>query len=330
MCETVRRLNEGGVLTPGHYLARAGIVSSGHLIGGGIWQLRIVERILRDEVYIGDLAQGKHSGSGHKRSLVSPENWIVTRNAHEPVISRELFAKVRDIRTEAAEKRAASGKMTSHENILRGKVFCGCCGRFLKRRRSGRHYYYGCVSNSRIRKEFCPNGIRCISADKLFGAILTNLRREAKIVIENIWRLKRRGGGAADKNKAEHEILELRSEIEEKRARQAILYQGFVDGVLGRAEYMSAKEDYNQEILQAVERVRFLQERQRCMEQEMEAYSVLAERLAALDEDTVLTASLVEETIERVTVDESGGVSIRFRFNDVVSGLVGAVDDEQE
>ena len=331
MRETVRRLNEGGVLTPGCYLASAGIVSSGRLIGGGIWQLRIVERILRDEVYIGDLVQGKHSGSGHKRSLVSPENWIVTRNAHEPVISREMFAKVQDIRTEAAEKYAASGKTASHKNILRGKVFCGYCGRFLKRRKSGRHYYYGCVSNSRIRKEFCPNGISCISADKLFGVVLTNLRREAKIVIENICRLKRSGGGAADeKAAAEHEILELRSEIEEKRARQASLYQGFVDGALGRAEYMRAKEDYNQEIRQAAERARFLRERQRCMEQEMEAYSALAERLAALDKETVLTASLVEETIERVTVDESGGVSIRFRFNNTLSGLIGAVDDEQE
>lgn len=327
--ETVRRLNEAGVLTPGCYLASAGMISSKRLAGGGTWQTRIVGRILQNEVYTGDLVQGKSSCVGHKQVPVGSEDWIVTRNAHEPIISREMFAKAQAIRTEAAGKYAALNKTPYSKNILQGKVFCGHCGRIFQRQRHSGRYYYGCLSNNQVGKGFCNKGVRCLSEDNLLSAVLTVLQKEAKIVIGNSQRLKLRGGWAASqKAEAECEIAELSSEIKRKRADRRNLYQSFVSGLIGEREYMASKERYNQEIHQAAERVRVLRERQCLLEHQIEEYFALVDQLAAVKRRTKLTADLVERMIERVTVNSPEDISVQFRFSDVINGLMEVPGDE--
>ena len=47
----------------------------------------------------------------------------------------------------------------------------------------------------------------------------------------------------------------------------------------------------------------------------MKQYTSLADKLAAVNEDTALSALLVEQTIERITVHRTDDVSIDFTFN---------------
>ncbi len=56
-------------------------------------------------------------------------------------------------------------------------------------------------------------------------------------------------------------------------------------------------------------------------------YFTLAERLAAVDGDTVLTASLVDQVIECVTVNGPEDVSVQFRFADEFENLLEALGD---
>ena len=44
----VKRLNEGGVMTPGYYLAHIGLITSKKLMGSGKWQTWTVGKILAD------------------------------------------------------------------------------------------------------------------------------------------------------------------------------------------------------------------------------------------------------------------------------------------
>ena len=50
-------------------------------------------------------------------------------------------------------------KVPYTENILRGRVFCGCCGKNLHRQKSRSGYIYHCISNQRIGKGACENNI---------------------------------------------------------------------------------------------------------------------------------------------------------------------------
>ena len=74
------------------------------------------------------------------------------------------------------------------------------------------------------------------------------------------------------------------------------------------------QEDYNRKISGAVERVQQLQTRQSEQERQVARYTSMADKLAAVDKDTALSALLVEQLIERVTVNGPDDVSVKFSF----------------
>lgn len=313
--EIVRRLNESGVLTPGYYLADVGIFKSQKRRGSGKWHTRTIIHILANAVYTGDMLQGKTKTVGRKLVPVAPEEWIVVRRTHEPLISREQFETVQALRKQAAEKAAEGKKVPFTENILRGRIFCGGCDRKLSRKRMNNNvYYYYCTSNNQIAKGFCNHDF-CIRESHLFDLILALIRQQAEIVIGKNLRLKqRRPKLAARKADADREITKLRQDVENNRGFLTSLYENLVTGILTSAEYRSMKTEYEGKITASVERIQELQNQQKELEEQAAGYSSLADMLAGIGKDTALSSPLVGQLIERVTVNSRTDISIRFRF----------------
>ena len=309
----VKRLNESGVMTPGYYHASCGLFSyDNKLAGSGKWQTRTVGKILADQVYTGDMVQGKHTNVGHKQVATKPADWIVVRNTHEPLVSREVFAKAQAVREKAAQRGKSPAKKVPYtENILRGRVFCGCCGKNLHRQRHQCGYYvYHCISNDRIGKGACEAKVYVREPD-LFNAILTIIRQKAEVMMGEALRLKRCDGKiAAQKAQVDQKIADLGQETQKYKALLAGLYESFVKGILTKAEYLELREDYSGKISGAVERVQQLQARQAELERQVEQYTSMADKLAAMDKDTALSALLVNQLIQRVTVNGPEDVSI--------------------
>ena len=311
----VKRLNEQGVMTPGYYLASIGLITSKKLMGSGKWQTWTVGKILADEVYTGDMVQGKHTNVGHKQVVTKPVDWIVVRNTHEPLVSREVFAKAQAVREQMASKYTRTMKVPYSENILRGRVFCAHCGKNLHRQRSHGRYFYRCISNDRMGEGSCTGGIIHLPEPDLFDAILTIIRQKAEVVIGEALRLKRCDNKiATQKAQVDQEIAELGRQTQKNKALHSGLYENFVKGILTKAEYLEMREDYSQKISGAVERVQQLQTRQSELERQMECCTSMADKLAAVDKDTALSALLVEQLIERVTVNGPDDVSVKFSF----------------
>lgn len=312
--EIAKRLNTSGTLTPGHYLASIGLITNKRLMGSGSWNTWSIGRLLADEVYIGDMVQGKTTVIGHKQVPADRSKWIVVHGTHEPLVSRETFEKVQAVREQAAAKYTQNGKEPYTPNILRGRVFCGHCGKNLHRQRSTK-YFYRCISNDRRGEGACPGDIRYIPEPDLFDTIITIIRQQAENVIGENLRLQRCGGKlSAQKAEVDKEISKLRQETEKNRTFLYSLYNNFVKGVITKAEHGELRERYEQKISAAVERVQQLQERQTTLEQQMERYATLADRLAAINEDTALSALLVDQLIERITVNGPNDISVQFTF----------------
>ena len=325
----VKRLNEAGVITPGYYLASVGIISNQKLMGSGKWQTWTVAKILADEVYTGDMVQGKSVSVRHKQTPTKPEDWIVVRGTHEALISRELFDKVQTMRQKAAAKYTQTPKVPYTENILRGRVFCGCCGKNLHRQRSHEQYYiYHCISNDRIGKDACTSDMGVLRETDLFETILFYIRSKAAIVMGNSLRLKQQDKKiAAQREQTEREIAALQREAEKARTYLAGLYENFITGVLTRTEYHEMKAEYNQKVMDCVERAGALQERQGKLEKQTARYLSLADRLAAVEKSTDLTAAFVSQVIESVTVNGPDDISVRFSFEDDFDGLMEVLKD---
>ena len=327
----VKRLNEQGTPSPGRYLAQIGLLNKQSQKAQGMWQTWTVAKILDSEVYTGDMVQGRSKMIGHKQVPTPPEEWIIVRNTHEPLVSRELFEKAKSVRKQAAAKTAGQVSRGIYtENILRGRIFCGACGRHMNRHRDNKLgvYSFSCIANQRIKKDACPR-TAYIREDALFHIVLTIIRQEAENVVGKNLQLKQHSGKIAMQREAtEKEISQLRQETEKNRKFLTGLLESFNTGILTRAEYLEMKESYSQEINAALQRVQQLQTRQKELESQMERYCCLADRLAAVEHDTALSSLLVNQLIERVTANGPSDVSIKFRFESGFEQLMEVLKDE--
>ena len=331
--QMVKRLNEAGIPTPSHYKASCGLIKHENLMGSGVWQTMTVTKILSDEVYTGDMVQGKTTVIGHKQFPVPPEDWIIVRGTHEPLVSRELFEQARAAREVAAKKYTQTVKTPYSENILRGRIFCGCCGKPLHRQRSKNKsrsddYFYRCISNDRIKKDACQRPVS-VREDHLLQAILTIIRKEAEVVMGNSLRLKQHSGQLAqDKADAGREIAKLRQSAADSRKYLTSLYENFISGILTAEEYRTLKANYEGTTAAAAQRIRELQRQQAERTAQVAEYISMADRLAGISKDRKLSALLVEQLIERVTVNGPEDVLIQFRFESCFERVAEVLEDE--
>lgn len=99
------------------------------------WEHSIVGRILRNEVYIGNIIWGKvkHTkiDGKYEKRLLPRESWQITKNAHTAIISQDLFYKVN-----AESKRRWTIPVTKDKkltNPLAGLIICSNCEKSMVR-----------------------------------------------------------------------------------------------------------------------------------------------------------------------------------------------------
>jgi hypothetical protein len=168
------------------------------------WCPSTVSQILNNPVYTGTLVSLKTETIDCKtkqRRSVPKEAQIVTHDAHEAIITREQFDRVRQIRE--AHRSPANN---SRDNIFRGKLYCQCCGHPLSMTKKQLLYrtadIYQCMHHYLNRKE-CPQTHR-VYHEMLYPYVLQEIQRFAKT-------MKRRKINAAIKDYVD--ITELTPEI---------------------------------------------------------------------------------------------------------------------
>lgn len=310
----VKQLNEANTLTPSHYLASVGLIANQKLIGSGSWQTRTVGKILADEVYVGDMVQGKTRSVKRKQSPTPQEDWIVVRDTHEPLVSRELFQKAQNVRTQVAQKYTRTEKVPFSPNIFRGRIYCAYCGKSLHRQKSHDRYFFRCISNDRIGTDACPGDIRVLPEETLISAVLSIIQEQAAVIMGNGYRLKR--SSKAAEQSAAKEIARLQQEAERDRKYLISLYEHFVSGVLSKTEYTELKTGYEQKIKAATSRSQQLLEQQKELKMQMTNYIELSDWLASANGNMTLTSDLMDRLVDRIVVHSSQEISVHFKFKD--------------
>ena len=144
------------------------------------WSSATIGSILRNPVYTGDLILLKTEVVNHKtgQSAVVPEDRrVVIPNAHEPIISREIFEQAAKIR---AEHRCPA--RMGRENLFRGLLFCDYCGHPLtlsrKKLKDREVDIYLCTHHNR-RPDECPK-THIIYHEELYPFVVEQIRALAR------------------------------------------------------------------------------------------------------------------------------------------------------
>lgn len=123
------------------------------------WSYTVIMRLLKNEKYCGDLVQQKtftpdyltHSKKRNKGEI----DYVVIKDHHEPIVSREVFEAVQKEITRRKNLCKAEESCYSNRYAMSGKIRCGeCGGRFthtIRRRGNDKKHYenWSCIDKIR-------------------------------------------------------------------------------------------------------------------------------------------------------------------------------------
>ena len=127
-------LNQDGIIPPLKYrvLYRDDFSEQGASHASDLWNYTTVKRILKNTVYLGHTTLGRSKKASVKSKVklaVPKDEWVVTKNTHDPLVTQEQF--------QMAQKYLAKGtsdfRQYEHvrKNIFSGIAVCGRCGKAM-------------------------------------------------------------------------------------------------------------------------------------------------------------------------------------------------------
>lgn len=272
MTGIVRYLNEHDFPTPIQY-ARSNGLNGNYNDGNGNWNSRSVKCILTNRTYTGMLVQGKE-----KRAVEA---------THEPLVETAVFDAIQKSFQEKAYRIAP--KEQAAENILKGKVICGCCGSKMQRRRgTGRAdwYFFTCITKNRLGADKCTG--MYVREEDIFNAIYRQLKLhvDEHFITDSQHRQKLKGFN--------EQINRLAQNSEAAWASATEYFEKYMQDKVSKEEFCTAQEAKNRA------RETLLQATEKKTAYEMQ-YKVFRKRLSASRKETSL--SKVVDCIEKVVVE---------------------------
>ena len=230
------------------------------------WNPDTIAQMLKNEVYIGNLVQGKTthvSYKNHKKKKVAEKDWCRIENAHEAIIDMDTWNKVQSIL--GTHYRV---KKNGQINYFTRKVYCSCCGKAfmrnefkVKSEKTGRRSYMQCKGNKKF--HICDNN-KSIRTDKLEEILLNAIndllnnyydKNNLKELYEN--------GYEQDNNIESIKALikekeNLTKKINDNKNYYRNLFEEKVKGVINEDMFQMMSKDYFNEIENMMKRIEII------------------------------------------------------------------------
>ena len=309
-------LNGHGIPSPSAYRRIKGLPVASTVNDNPMWSACMIHEILTNEIYTGDLVQGRHrvkSYKVHQIEAVPEEDWVRVPNTHEAIIDRATFEKVqglmkRDTRT------SPKGRQV---HIFSGFLRCPDCGKALTRSVSGSHVYYACSTYKNRSRTACT--MHSIKHNRLESAVLFAIQQQVHLAVsyaEIIQAINAAPVKKCQSKRLDDLIAAKERELAKITRYKQGLYQDWKDGEITRDDYHYMKADYESQATQldivlknlTVERA----ELANGVDKEHPAL-VAFMRYQNIDR---LTRDILVELVDHIKVYENGNISIRFKFAD--------------
>lgn len=123
------KLNSEGISTPRFYHYEKLGKENPLKQEKNVWGSATILQLLRNQVYIGNMVQGKRqviSFKTKKRRKISPEDWIVVENTHTPIVDRNIWDRVQEKLSRHHKKIRRIKNNTV--GLFSGIIKCSDCG----------------------------------------------------------------------------------------------------------------------------------------------------------------------------------------------------------
>lgn len=320
--EIARILDAGEVLTPAEYMtAKGSNYNWRYKESQGKWCGAIIGRILRNRIYTGTLVSGKTEAieiGGKQVRYKKEEEWCITSNTHQPIISKELFEEVQNLAINYKGNKSDKGTKSNNgdDSLLKGYLRCGGCKHKLTKRNRLKVSFY-CRYYYELHNENCIRGN--VYQDKMSEVILDTIRKQVLLAGNSnyLLEMKRHVEQARECawKKSRRKVEDEMDKLKQENFRKYVLFR---TGEMEKDRYLAGKQN-NEKLLKKLEE-RYIKDKNNA-----DASHNIHERQTFLDvlepsgNIKTLTKDLIEALIESIEVYPGNRVVIRVKYKGIWS-----------
>lgn len=321
-------LNERGVASPGRRLYETG-VSKKDKYKNSMWYMQTVRRILQDRIYLGWMVSGKYASefyiTGQKGSkAVPPEEWIITKGTHEPIVTEELFNRVQEYFAKNKEEHALATKYdhkSKRESMFRGHLFCGECGKAMHIRRKVNHgresYWYCCMIHEHYNSQYCSK--KAVKSEQLESMVHTLIQNQMALYLDAksiIAELNKKNTSQVRYKVYKEQINNLQRQIDRYMALKAALYEDYAEDTITAEDYVAMGQEYAQKADELRIFLSEIKKESRKYDPEYMGGEHWAKLVADFKDQKTLDRKMVEAFVNKLTLYNDGRAEIEFNFRD--------------
>ena len=283
-------------------------------LGSIRWTGQTVLKILKNEKYVGDLVQKKTYTpdylSHEKRANKGEVPFIVIRDHHEPIISREVWDMAQE-RLRRNNKHDDQYRGHSNRYVFSGKIRCGECGssfvgrvKYLKDGRMIRRW--SCAAAASGGKACCDVGklLRDDDAMQMLKAAIQSLPVDFESIIENVTGL---ALDAIQMGKREDELRQLQGEIERVQRKKEAAMDSYFSGEITKGDMLTMHQKYDGQL----EELRLRRQEEELRSREKWDHAAIRSEVSGILTGDIESEVFAKTMVDRLTVFKDRRVELR-------------------
>ncbi len=316
--EIANRLNKAHVVTPSGYKKTN---YSSRLIDRDNWNISTVKKILINRIYTGDLVQHtqtKVNYKSKKKITLDEKLWIVVENTHEPLVDKETFDYVNNLRKR--NTRNYEIKTDREKRLLEGKLFCKECGNRLTVLYRKKQDYWSVNCNrysrdpvrGRCYSHFYPYNYLEEQVLEQINKSVSKLMKELDLkqlndeVVKNVHK---------ETNNIDNVIKNLEIEKEKITKRITTLYNDRCDGVISTETYKELAKESEvklKEINDLIDNENIKKYKIKNKANVLPDYTKKIKKLLDLNKPK---KELIDTLIDKIVIDKNRNITIYFKYD---------------
>ena len=323
-----KELNERGIPNPSMYKRLKGMKYR-HPAGAsndGLWPDSSVRRILTNEMYIGNMVQGKNTTISYKIKkcrAIPKEEWIIVEGTHEPIIEKDTFYQAQAL----FNKNIRKSPTKSEVDLFSGLVRCSDCHRIMNKKTNqhsyGTYHYYRCATARKIKKSACGN--HTIRIDKMQHTVMVTIQKMVELAVqmsEALSKINRDPQRVKESDHLQQSLETLTSQREKEYRMQLDLYPDWKSGVITQQEYLALKANIAEKIAVLDTKIENVKKTLDAYAHGIDDENAFITAFKKYENFTELTRGMLVELVDEILVHDNASIDVNFKFADAYQQVV--------
>ena len=289
------------------------------------WSNTVILRAIRNEKYCGDLVQKKTYTpdylSHEKKYNRGQEEFVIIKDHHEPIISRELFEEANRILDEKSLSQEGKAKH-SNRYPFSGKLKCGRCGasyvaRYKTRKDGSKYKAWRCFEGAKFGSPHIDKAgnqvgcsgesIRNEDAIHIMYLVCKQLNIDRKKITNNLTKIINSIIGVDMTGTDTNALAEKIAEAEKKRTNLIDLY---TSGDIDRSEFTALRAKYDTEIESLKSMADSIEKQQAMIQKQQELMTDIKKALDELIDGIEYEDEFYTQILDKMVINDRDNIDV--------------------